>query len=98
MFCQKKSNSMKIRDISKWSEKMSAPLVALYTEKGLQTMWDSWCDTLTDIHKSGGDICKHCLEDIKCPTLILHGDKDPMVAAEHPDYLSSHIRNAKLRL
>lgn len=86
---------IEIRDISKWSDRMKAPLIKLYTEKGLQDMWNSWCDTLKTIQANGGDICKNDLQNIKCPTFILHGDKDPMVAAEHPEYLMSHIKNAK---
>ncbi|KAJ8985323.1 hypothetical protein NQ317_008353 [Molorchus minor] len=86
----------KIRDISKWSDKMKAPLIELYTEKGLQDMWNDWCDTLIKIRNDGGNICKDCLVNIECPTLILHGDKDPMVAPEHPDYLFSNIKTTKL--
>lgn len=84
-----------MRDISKWSERMKAPLVALYTEKGLHDMWGAWCDALVEIAKNGGDICNEYLPQINCPTFILHGDKDPMLAPEHPDYLFSHIKKAK---
>ncbi|XP_072394088.1 valacyclovir hydrolase [Diabrotica undecimpunctata] len=85
-----------LRDISKWSDKMKAPLIALYTEKGLLDMWNAWCDTFVKLYENGGDICKAELKQIKCPVFILHGDKDPMVAAEHPDYLLSNIKMAKL--
>ncbi|VEN44650.1 unnamed protein product [Callosobruchus maculatus] len=86
----------KMRDISNWSERMKAPLIEMYTEKGLQEMWYSWCDTLIEMAQNGGNICKDKLKDIRCPTFILHGDKDPMVAPEHPGYLFSNIRMAKL--
>lgn len=82
-------------DISKWSEKMKGPLIALYTEKGLEEMWGSWCKALIEISKNGGDICNNSLSKIKCPTFILHGDKDPMIAPEHPGYLIEHIRKSK---
>ena len=36
------------------------------------------------------------LADIKCPTLIIHGDKDPMVGDEHPQYLLDNIATSKL--
>lgn len=84
-----------IRDVSKWSEKMKAPLVKLYGLDGLQNMWNGWCDALAEIFKQGGDICKGDLPKIKCPTFILHGDKDPLVAAEHPTYLLSYIKGSK---
>lgn len=84
-----------IRDISDWSAKAKAPLIELYTEKGLQDMWNDWCDVMKEMQRNGGDICKKALKNIQCPTLILHGDKDPMVGLEHPKYLLKHIKNAK---
>lgn len=75
---------------------MKAPLIKLYTEEGLQEMWSGWCDALQKIYKSnGGNLCKQHLPNIKCPTLIVHGNKDPMVAPEHPDYLVNNIKGAK---
>lgn len=88
-----------IRDISKWSEQMKAPLIGLYGEDGLATMWGAWIDTLIGIYKNNaGDICKDCLSKITCPTLIVHGKKDAMVAPEHPEYLLKHIQDSKLHV
>lgn len=86
-----------MRDISKWSERMKAPLIKMYGEEGLTAMWSQWVDTLLEMYKNkNGDICKDCLSKITCPTLIIHGNKDAMVAREHPDYLLKHIRHSKL--
>lgn len=75
---------------------MKAPLIKLYTENGLQDMWNAWCDALQDIYKkSNGNLCKEKLPLIKCPTLIVHGNKDPMIATEHPQYLLNNIKGAK---
>ncbi|XP_017785694.1 PREDICTED: valacyclovir hydrolase [Nicrophorus vespilloides] len=86
----------KLKDISKWSDRMKAPLVAMYGEDGLKQMWSDWCDALIAIGKRDADICKKMLPKIKCPTYILHGDKDPMVADEHPTYLLENIKGSKL--
>lgn len=86
---------LEIRSISKWSDKMKAPLIELYGEAGLQAMWNGWCDALQEILKKGGNLCKEHVEQIKCPTLILHGKKDPMVAPEHPGYLKDNIKGSK---
>lgn len=75
---------------------MKAPLIKLYTEEGFRKMWNDWCDTLQELYKnSNGNICKEYLDQIKCPTLIIHGDKDPMIIPEHPVYLTNHITGAK---
>lgn len=86
---------IELKDTSKWSEKMKAPLITLYSEKGLKDMWTAWCNVLLEISNTGGDICKDCLTKIECPTFILNGDKDPMIAPEHPGYLLSNIKKSQ---
>lgn len=73
---------------------MKEPLIKLYTEKGLQKMWNDWCNTMDQIYANGGDICKTTLKDITCPTLILHGDKDPLVPLSHPLFLQENIKGS----
>lgn len=68
----------------------------MYGYEGFQKLWNDWCDAMSDIYKSGGNICKDLLSEIKSPTLILHGDKDPMVANEHPEFLAKHIKGSRL--
>lgn len=75
---------------------MKAPLIKLYTERGLEEMWGGWCDALQEIMtNTGGNICKHFLPKITSPTFVLHGTKDPMVAPEHPDYIINHIQGSE---
>ncbi|XP_008211373.1 valacyclovir hydrolase [Nasonia vitripennis] len=87
----------KIRDINTWSERMRAPLVAIYGEKYFQDVWSAWIDGMKRIYdNNGGDICKKDLVKIKCPTLIVHGAKDAMVLGEHPDHLKANIANSRM--
>lgn len=85
---------LELRDTNKWSDKMKTPLVKLYGERGLEEMWGGWCDALREISNNGGNICKHFLPKIVCPTFVLHGAKDPMVAPEHPDHIVSNIKGS----
>ena len=86
----------KIRDLSKWSKKALEPMEQEYGREGLHQLWNSWLDVLEEIYHSGGNICKDMLCNIKCPTLILHGMKDPLVPNFHPTYLSANIRNSSV--
>ena len=86
----------KIRDLSKWSKKMLEPLEQEYGREGLHQLWNSWLDVLEEVYHSGGNICKDMLSNIKCPTLILHGIKDPIVPNFHPTYLSANIHNSSV--
>ena len=42
-----------------------------------------------------GNICKDLLPKITCPTLIVHGEKDALVAPEHPQYLKESIKGSR---
>nr|CAD7425163.1 unnamed protein product [Timema monikensis] len=85
-----------IRDVSRWSERMRAPLVALYGEEYFQNTWSRWVDTFVSLYRERqGDICKDCLPLIQCRTLIAHGMKDPMIAPEHLNYLLKHIKASR---
>ncbi|XP_064467261.1 valacyclovir hydrolase-like isoform X2 [Ornithodoros turicata] len=87
------------RDISKWSDRMKAPMISLYGEAYFQELWSNYCTfygTILSIH--GGDICRKELSKIKCPTLIIHGEKDPLVPREHPAYLLKNIAKSTLSI
>ena len=86
----------KIRDLSKWSKKALEPMEQEYGREGLYQLWNSWLDALEEVYHSDGNICKDMLCNIKCPTLILHGMKDPLVPNFHPTYLSANIRNSSV--
>ncbi|XP_058789927.1 valacyclovir hydrolase-like [Phymastichus coffea] len=89
----------KLRDIKTWSERMRVPLIAIYGEKYFQDTWSNWIDAMRFIFENNnGNICKEDLCKIKCPSLIVHGEKDTMVFREHPDYLKAHIKNSKLEI
>ncbi|CAL7934698.1 unnamed protein product [Xylocopa violacea] len=87
------------RNIDGWSEKMRAPLIAVYGEEYLRATWSNWVDAILRIYeKQNGDLCKKSLAKIKCPSLIVQGKKDPLVLFEHSIYLKEHIVGAKLKI
>ena len=69
---------------------MWEPLEQEYGKENFQLL-EEYCDVLEEVYRSGGDICTGLLGNIKWPTLILHGAKDPIVASSHPNYLSNII-------
>ena len=40
-------------------------------------------------------VCKREASQVQCPTLLVHGAKDAMVPAEHPEYFKQHIPNVR---
>jgi len=86
-----------IRNIDKWSERMKKPMIELYGEEYFRRCWEDWVDCFKRFYcENDGNICRELLTDIACPTLIIHGDKDPMVGDEHPQFLLKNIKNSKL--
>jgi valacyclovir hydrolase len=81
-----------VKDTKKWSPRAKEVFVKLYGEELLDRLWTS----LVDHYCRYDDICKNDLKNIVCPTLILYGDLDQLVAKEHPQYLVNNIKNAKL--
>lgn len=78
------------RDIKNWSKRMRDPLDIIYgTDLG--PLWSEWIDSMFNNFERGGNLCKDVLPLIQSPTLILHGDKDPLVPSFHPNFLHDNI-------
>lgn len=68
----------------------------IYGADGFARLWSDWVDVFVRILKEkNGDICSAELKKIMAPTLIVHGAKDPMIAAEHIPFLLKHIKNTE---
>jgi valacyclovir hydrolase len=85
------------RDISKWSQKMRDAMAPVYGLEELQRMWTRFCDGMQRLHaERAGDVCRRALPAIRCPTLVMHGMKDPMIDGVHPHRFAQEIKNAVL--
>ncbi|CAJ1439569.1 unnamed protein product [Effrenium voratum] len=74
-----------LRDVEKaWSKRMLDTHRPVYGDD-LQPMWSSFCDAMKAMYDAGGDMCQKEAKQVKCPTLILHGAKDPIVPQHHPE-------------
>lgn len=85
-----------VRNIDTWSQRMRDPMIAVYGEPYFRQAQAKWVDTFEQVYAKGGDICKAVLSRIVCPTLIIHGVKDPMVPEEHAMYLHKAIKQSRL--
>ena len=87
----------KTRSLSSWSPRMRQAMGALYGDE-LQELWTGWCDVMYALYKAGGEVCRQRLAEIRCPTLLLHGEKDPLVPRFHADVLHQGIAGSLLHL
>jgi valacyclovir hydrolase len=86
------------RDVTKWPQKVCDALTAAYGESYWQTTWWKWCDVMHRLHAQGGDVNLPDLEKLNCPTLIVHGAKDPLIRATHASTLHDRINGSILHL
>ncbi|KAM4835408.1 valacyclovir hydrolase-like isoform 2-T2 [Thomomys bottae] len=88
-----------IRDVSKWSEKARKPLEVLYGYDYLARTCEKWVEGITQFKRlPDGNICRHLLPLVQCPTLIVHGEKDPLVPRFHADFIHEHVKSSRLHL
>ncbi|EDV25708.1 uncharacterized protein TRIADDRAFT_23731 [Trichoplax adhaerens] len=85
-----------LMDISKWNPKTLDVLSGIYGRETLAQMNKDYYQTFFQIYKNGGDVCKADADKIVCPTLIVHGEKDPMIPSLHAHYLHEHIKHSHL--
>ncbi|KAL4631001.1 Valacyclovir hydrolase precursor-like [Arapaima gigas] len=87
------------KDVSTWSKKMRKPMEDMYGPEYFAQMWSAWVDGISQFaQRPDGNICRELLPLIRCPTLIIHGEKDPVVPGFHPQYLHQHIQGSRLHL
>ena len=87
------------RDVdATWSQRMKDTHLPIYGDD-LQPMWSKAVDAWSAIyHERGGDICQEQAKGLACPTLVLHGAKDPICLQEHAEWFGANIPGATLRI
>jgi valacyclovir hydrolase len=85
----------RIRSIESWSVRMRESLERVYGS-ALPMLWQRYCDWIHSLYDAGGEICRASLPRITCPTLVLHGERDPLVPAVHPRIFVDEIRQSRL--
>lgn len=85
------------RSVADWSPRAAAPMQALYGDD-FQALWSGWCDVQQALYKAGGDLCRERLAEIRCPTLLLHGENDPLVPLSHAYDLQERIADTRLHV
>eukprot|EP01062_Namystynia_karyoxenos_P063083 TRINITY_DN55906_c0_g1_i1.p2 TRINITY_DN55906_c0_g1~~TRINITY_DN55906_c0_g1_i1.p2 ORF type:complete len:292 (+),score=86.21 TRINITY_DN55906_c0_g1_i1:83-958(+) len=86
----------KHRDVERnWSQRMKDTHRPTYGDE-LQPMWDAATDAwIRIVRERGGDVCMREARALRCPTLVVHGAKDPICLAEHPKWFCDNIPGAE---
>ena len=86
-----------VRSIDSWSPRSVEPMRLIYGDS-LDALWDRYVTGLENLFTHGGDtdIYRSKLPLIESPTLILHGELDPLVPATHPRIIQQGIAGSEL--
>ena len=87
----------KTRDVSNWSQRMREAMEVLYGDS-FPKLWSNWVDGMlaTFERRKNGDLCMAEVEQVRCPTLILHGVKDAMCPQFHANYIHEKIKGSRM--
>lgn len=86
------------RDVSLWPAEVRDALTEAYGEIYWQTTWWKWCDVMVRLHGQGGDVHLGPIEKISCPTMVIHGAKDPLVRTNHAVTIHNRINGSVLKM
>ncbi|KAI5633358.1 alpha/beta hydrolase fold domain-containing protein [Phthorimaea operculella] len=82
-----------------WSRFKDEPTVQLHGLDFAVRTWSNLVDCLYKIYNTqNGDICSPVLKDIRCPTFILYGQKDPVVDSSNITYINTHVQGSRVHL
>ncbi|RWS26616.1 valacyclovir hydrolase-like protein [Leptotrombidium deliense] len=85
------------RNMSFWDPAIKKRFTDVYGDD-LEPMWNKLvADCFKHAIGQGVIIEQSVVEKIQCPAYVMHGDKDPMVAVEHAQYLNKHLCDARLK-
>lgn len=87
------------RDIGTWNPEALEIYSSVYGEQEFSEKWRKYVDYLVStLEQSERLDLKHNLSAIKCPTLILHGSRDPIVKfQEHVEPLEKLIYDSNIK-
>ena len=66
--------------------------------ESLDALWERYVVGLENLYAAGGNLYRSQLSRVRCPTLILHGEKDPLVPCFHPRIIAEGIRGSSLQV
>ena len=88
-----------IENLSNWNPAVLNRLNTYYPLDVIQRLWSAWVRGLTRLaDERGEDIYQDNLAKVECPTLLMHGSRDPMITVHHAEFIKKHLRGPTVYL
>jgi valacyclovir hydrolase len=86
-----------IRNLADWAPKPAAAMRNIYGAE-LEGLWERYIQGQEALFQAGGDLYGLLLKKVRCPVLVLHGAKDPLVPEFQAQAIARGIANSELRV
>ena len=86
-----------IRRIEDWAPKPATTMRSIYGAE-LDGLWDRYVTGQELLFEAGGDLYGLLLGKIRCPVMVLHGARDPLVPEFQAEAIARGIQDAELRV
>ncbi|XP_023944372.2 valacyclovir hydrolase [Bicyclus anynana] len=96
MLLSETENYKKMKDLKNWSKPVLGAMMKMYGEEVFVKKLNKWVDNIVNNYHVF--TCDDLLKDIRCPTMIMYGEKDQMVDNSHVKYLQERIKNSRVHL
>lgn len=92
--------SEELEDLQRWAPRALEANISVYGFPGVSQIWHRFVNSLREFRnlKTDGDVCTDELSKVKCPTLIVHGEKDVLCPQSHAEYMNDHIVGSQLHI
>lgn len=93
--------SERIEDLERWDPHFREAYIAVYGISDLSKIWHGFINSLRAFRalKADGDVCTDEMTKIKCPALVVHGEKDRFCPLHtHSEYITTHIDGSRLHV
>ena len=82
-----------IESLSSWNREFLNRVTTYYPLDVLQRLWSAWVRGVTRLaDERGKDIYQGNLARVECPTLLLHGSRDPLISVHHVEIIKANDR------
>ena len=86
-----------LRDVSNWSPHFKAAFEAAYGKDHFWTLWNLFVDSVgATFEQLKGEMCSTKRGNVRCPSLILHGEKDRFTSLSHAEHIHEGIAGSEL--
>lgn len=88
----------RLQNFDAWDERVRKLFLGTYSEQFVRMQLRNWVEANIRYYvtEKEGDRCRSYLEYVKCPTLVIHGEKDTFINFRQSELIREKVKGARL--